>query len=98
MSSSPVPLLTAAMTGTTYDRPVGLTGAPASAPVTLPLPDGTIQTVFDNSLDALALLWKMRGNRAWLMYASEDVVCVSVAGVKMLVMETSLINQRLLNL
>ena len=32
------------------------------------------------------------------MYGSEDVVCVSVAGVKMLVMETSLINQRLLSL
>ena len=97
-SSSPVPLLTAAMTGTTYDTPVGLTGSPASAHVTLTLSDGTIQTVFENVLHALSLLWKMRGNRAWMMYASEDVVCVSVCGVKMLVMETSLINQRLLNL
>ena len=32
------------------------------------------------------------------MYASDAMVCVSVAGVKMLVLETSLINQRLLNL
>ena len=39
-----------------------------------------------------------QGNRAWQMYASEDVVCVSVADVKMLVMETTLINQRILNL
>jgi hypothetical protein len=64
------------MTGTTYDTPVGVTGLPASAPVTLTLSDGTVQTVFDQSLDALALLWKMRGNKAWLMYVSEDVVCV----------------------
>ena len=75
MSSSPVPLLTSVMTGTTYDTPVEATGSPASAPVILTLSDGTVQTVFDQSLDALALLWKMRGNRAWLMYASEDVVC-----------------------
>jgi hypothetical protein len=86
------------MTGLAYDTPVGLTGPPASAPVTLTLSDGTVQSVFQSVLHALSLLWKMRGNRAWVMYASEDVVCVSVCGVKMLVMETSLINQRLLNL
>jgi hypothetical protein len=65
--------------------------------VNLTLSDGTVQTV-GQSIDLLSLLWTMRGNRAWMMYASEDVVCVSVCGVKMLVMETSLINQRLLNL
>ena len=97
MSSSPVPLLTSAATGTAYDTPVGLTGPPASAPVSLTLSHGTVQTIGD-SIDLLSLLWKMRGNRSWMMYASEDVVCVSVCGVKMLVMETSLINQRLLNL
>jgi len=97
MSSSPVPLLTSDMTGLAYDTPVGLTGPPATALVSLTLSDGTVQTI-GQSEDWLSLLWKMRGNRSWMMYASEDVVCVSVGGAKMLVMETSLINQRLLNL
>ena len=97
MSSSPVPLLTSDMTGLVYDTPVGLTGPPATALVHLTLSDGTVQTIAQSE-DLLSLLWKMRGNRSWMMYASEDVVCVSVCGVKCLVMETSLINQRLLNL
>jgi len=97
MSSSPTPLLDADMTGIAYDVPHGITGPPPTAMVHLTLSDGTVQSV-GQSEDFLSLLWKMRGARSWFMYASEDVVCVSVAGVKMLVMETSLINQRLLNL
>ena len=61
------------------------------------LSDGTVQDVFDAKTSALTLMHTMRGNRSWQCYASEDVICVAVGYAKLLVMQTSLVNQRLLH-
>ena len=61
------------------------------------LSDGTLQNIFDAKTSALTLMNTMRRNKSWQCYASEDVICVAVGYAKLLVMQTSLVNQRLLH-
>ena len=57
--------------------------------MTLQLSDGTVAQVFDKMGTALKLLAFMRRNSQWNVYASDDVVCVSIGAVKLLVLETN---------
>ena len=90
---------TTANVGPAYDVPVGQSSIPTSAttPVHLTLSDGTVQDVFIAKTSALTLVHTMRGIRSWQCYASEDVICVFVGYAKCLVMQTSLVNQKLLH-
>lgn len=79
--------------------PTGLTGtnpAGASEAVSLTLADGSVAQVFDTLETALKCLAYMQGNDMWLLQASDDVAVVSCSGVKLLLLEMSLVNQKLL--
>ena len=82
---------------TSVDIPVGQTGSPPNAAhsVQLTLQDGTVINVFDSLTTALKCLSTMRAKGQWFLQASEDVVVVSV-GTKLLVLEATLINQKML--
>mgnify|MGYP002809826456 CR=1 FL=1 len=80
-----------------YDVPEG--GASpdhAHDQVTLSMSDNTVALVFDKLSTGLKLLAFMRTNSQWNVYGGDDIVCVSVGAAKMLVLETTLINQKLI--
>lgn len=80
------------------DVPQGESGSPAEAnsAVTLQLSDGSVATVFDKLTTGLKLLRYMRTNSQWQVAASDDILVVSVNAVKGLVMENTLVNQKLI--
>ena len=92
-------LFTASQFSNGYDRPVGVTGQPAHPgdAVTLALSDGTQITIFDTLETALKLANFMRTHKQWTVAASEDVtIALANGGIKMLVCENTLQNQKLL--
>ena len=80
-----------------YDLP-DQGGAPANVndAVTLQLSDGNNVTVADTLGTALKLLAYMRTNSQWQVLASDDVTVVSINAVKALVLENTILNQKLL--
>jgi hypothetical protein len=89
----------ASFPATDYDKPLGVAEAPAHAndPITLQLSDGTSITIFDKLTTALKLARFMRQSSQWQIAASEDVTVVSAnGGLKLLLMENTLQNQKLL--
>ncbi len=93
-----MPLFTESQFSNAYDVPEGRGATPGhpNDAVTIQLSDGTVAQVFDKLSTALKLLSFMRRNSQWNVYASDDVVCVSVGAAKLLVLESSLINQKLI--
>ena len=90
-------LFTQTALGSDFDRPAGIIGDPVSPSdaISLPLSDGTVVLVFDQKGTALALLKQMRTvGKTWNVYASEDVLCVAVSYSKLLICETTLVNQK----
>ncbi len=80
-----------------YDTPEeGSTPPQSNDAMTLQLSDGTVAQVFDKLSTGLTLLSFLRRNSQWNVYASDDVVCVSIGAVKLLVMETTLTSQKLI--
>ena len=81
----------------TFDLPVRVVGTPAGAndPVVLQLGDGTQVTVFDTLTTALRLLAYMRRNAQWNVQGSDDIMVVPINAVKGMVLESNLINQKL---
>ena len=90
-------LFTASDFSTSVDVPIGQNGSPANAAhsVQLTLQDSTVINVFDSLETALKCLSTMRAKGQWFLQASEDIVVVSV-GTKLLILEASLVNQKLL--
>ena len=91
-------LFTSSDLATEVDVPVGETGeSPPNAAhsVQLTLQDGTVINVFDSLTTALKCISTMRAKGQWFLQASEDVVVVSV-GTKLLVLEATLVNQKML--
>ena len=90
-------LFTDSQFSNSYDTPEGGTTPPHGVDaVTLQLSNGTVVQVFDRASTGLKLLAFMRMNSQWNVYASDDVVCVSIGAVKLLVMETTLTSQKLI--
>ena len=94
-------LFTESQLSNAYDVPEAGSVAAATPshendPVTLQLSDGTVVQVFDKLGTGLRLLAFMRTNSQWNVYASDDVVCVSIGAVKLLILETTLISQKLI--
>ena len=81
----------------TYDVPVGQT-APSNpnAQVQLQLSDGSNVTVFDKLTTALRLMTFMRASSQWQVAANDDITVVSVGATKLLLLENTLINQKLI--
>ena len=80
-----------------YDVPAGQTtpSNPNDA-VILQLSDGSNVTVFDKVATGLRLMTYMRTNSQWQVSGSEDVTIVSVDAVKIILLENTLINQKLI--
>ena len=80
-----------------YDVPEGgTTPAHQNDSVRLEMSDGTVALVFDKLATCLKLLAFMRTNSQWQVWASDDVIIVSIGAVKGLVIESSLTNQKLI--
>ena len=92
------PIFTSTSFTVTRPSPSGVVGAPtgASDPVSLTLSDGSTVQVFDTLETALKCMEFMRLRNQWLLQASDDVAVVSVGGVKLLLMEQTLVNQKCL--
>ena len=93
------PIFTAAsFASTSRPAPVGTTGAPAGAAdaVSLTLSDGSVAQIFDTLETGLKCMEFMRLNNQWLLQASDDVAVVSVSGVKLLLLEMGLVQQKML--
>ena len=84
-----------------YGRPEGVD--PLAQPqylndaITLQMADGTVTTVFDTLETGLKALNYLRTHGQYSCLASDDVIVVSINGFRGLVMEQSLINQKLLH-
>ena len=64
-------------------------------PVTIQLSDNQVITVFDTKDTALRCMEQMRLNGQWLLTPTDEVMIISVSYVKLLIAESSLINQKL---
>ena len=79
-----------------FDVPQGQTSIPNPAHgVLLSLQDGSVVSVFSSVEVAMQCLKAMKERGQWFLQGSEDVVVVSNAS-KLLVLEASLVNQKML--
>jgi hypothetical protein len=59
--------------------------------------DGTTDSVFDSVQTALNCLAFMSARNQYYLMASDDIMILNVSNVKLLVLETTLLNQKLMN-
>ena len=93
------PLFTgASFASITRPSPTNVVGNPpnASDAVGITLSDGSTIQVFDQLETALKCMEYMRQRSQWMLQASDDVAIVSVGATKLLILEMSLLNQKLL--
>lgn len=98
------PIFTAASFGALqYPLPfVGVPGvqgqvARPNDKVEIKLSDNTQPTVFDSVDTALKCMEYMRLRAQWLLTPTDDIMIVSVSSTKLIIAETSLVNQKLLS-
>ena len=65
--------------------------------INLNMSDGTITTVFDNIYTGLNTLEFMMSRNQYYLMASDDVMIINVDGAKLLILETTFMNQKLMN-
>jgi len=65
--------------------------------VNLVMSDGTTNTIFDNVYTGLNTLEFMMARNQYYLMASDDVMLINVDGVKLLILETTFMNQKLMN-
>ena len=74
----------------------GNNGIPTSS-VALVMSDGSTTVVFDSVLTGLYLLEFMQSRNQYYLQASDDVMIINVSGIKLLILETAFMNQKLMN-
>ena len=77
---------------TPYNETKGTGGA-----VTLAKSDGTTETVFDSLDTALRCLNFMNSRKQYYMSANDDIMIVNISGTKLMILETTSLNQKLMN-
>ena len=65
--------------------------------INLNMSDGTITTVFDNIYTGLNTLEFMMSRNQYYLMTSDDVKIINVDGAKLLILETTFLNQKLMN-
>ena len=65
--------------------------------VNLIMSDGTTNIIFDSVYTGLNTLEFMMARNQYYLMASDDVMLINVDGVKLLILETSFMNQKLMN-
>ena len=59
--------------------------------------DGSTETIFDSLDTAVRCLNFMHSRKQYYMHANDDIIIVNISGVKLLILETTMLNQKLLN-
>ena len=65
--------------------------------INLFMSDGTTNSIFDSVYTGLNILEFMMSRNQYYLMASDDVMLVNVDGVKLLILETTFMNQKLMN-
>jgi len=73
------------------------TTALSTSGVNLIMSDGTTNTIFDSVYTGLNTLEFMMSRNQYYLMASDDVMLINVDGVKLLLIETTFMNQKLMN-
>ena len=76
---------------TTTTQPVSVSS------VNLIMSDGSTNTVFDSVATGLKLLEFMNSGNQYYLQASDDIMIINVDGIKLLIVETTFMNQKLMN-
>jgi len=80
-------------TATTNSHTVNL----STSAFNLIMSDGTTNTIFDSVYTGLNTLEFMMSRNQYYLMASDDVMIINVDGVKLLILETTFVNQKLMN-
>lgn len=59
--------------------------------------DGTTETIFDSVQTALNCLAFMSARKQYYLMANDDIMVINISNVKLLVLETTFLNQKLMN-
>jgi len=69
----------------------------ALAPITIIKSDQTTETVFDSLDTAVRCLAFMNARKQYYLQANDDIMIMNVSSVKLLILETTMLNQKLMN-
>ena len=69
----------------------------STSAVNLFMSDGTTNTIFDSVYTGLNVLEFMMSRNQYYLMGSDDVMIINVDGVKLLILETTFMNQKLMN-
>ena len=79
------------------ELPSGQSVTNPTDPVNIIKSDGVTETVFADLNTALRCLAFMVARNQYYLQASDDIIIVNVSGTKLLILETTFLNQKLLN-
>ena len=85
-----------AITTTTTDAQ-GVSTTVQGGNVSMVKSDGTNSIIFNSVADGLACLHHMHTNGLYYLQLSDDIVLINLSGVKLLILETTFLNQKLMN-
>jgi len=89
----------ASFPGATAEQPsAGGTATPSlTTAINFSKSDGTTAVVFDSLRTALNCLSFMNSRKQYYLMANDDIMIINVSGVKLFTLETTFINQKLMN-
>ena len=81
----------------TTTSPSGTTTTITGGNVSITKDDGSTVVVFNSVQDGLTCLQSMYSKNMYYLQASEDIMIINVSGVKLIILETTVMNQKLMN-
>ena len=84
-------------TTTTTTSAGGISTTVAGGNVSITLEDGSTVVVFNSVQDGLTCLQSMHSQNMYYLQASDDITIINVSGVKLLILQTTFMNQQLVN-
>ena len=84
-------------TTTTTTSAGGISTTVAGGNVSITLEDGSTVVVFNSVQDGLTCLQSMHSQNMYYLQASDDITIINVSGVKLLILQTTFMNQKLMN-
>jgi hypothetical protein len=84
-------------TTTTTTSASGTTTTITGGNVSITLEDGSTVVVFNSVQDGLTCLQSMHSQNMYYLQASDDIMIINVSGVKLLILQTTFMNQKLMN-
>ena len=84
-------------TTTTTTNSSGVTTTVTGGNISITKDDGSTVVIFNSVQDGLTCLQTMYSKNMYYLQASEDIMIINVSGVKLLILETTVMNQKLMN-